>query len=86
MSILWCKYMHAESEVKRLSSEAISGRSYCDGELGQARFNDPRSFALDAKGNLYVADRGNHGNHVYAVVRKITTSGLSSVLPSFFFA
>ncbi|KAK6242054.1 NHL repeat - like 2 [Theobroma cacao] len=57
-----------ESEVKRISSgEGKAG--LWDGELGQARFNNPRSFALDAKGNVYVADRGNH------VIRKITPSG-----------
>ncbi|XWS68971.1 hypothetical protein CRYUN_Cryun04dG0139500 [Craigia yunnanensis] len=57
-----------ESEVKRISSGEAKP-DHRDGELGQARFNNPKSFALDAKGNVYVADRGNH------VIRKITTSG-----------
>ncbi|OMO78173.1 hypothetical protein CCACVL1_14606 [Corchorus capsularis] len=60
--------LSSESQLKRISSgEPKPG--YSDGELGQARFNKPRSFALDAKGNIYVADKDNH------VIRKITTSG-----------
>ncbi|XVF44042.1 hypothetical protein PTKIN_Ptkin02bG0088600 [Pterospermum kingtungense] len=57
-----------ESVVKRISS-GEPRPAHQDGELGQARFNNPRSFAVDAKGNIYVADRGNH------VIRKITPSG-----------
>ncbi|XVE92464.1 hypothetical protein REPUB_Repub01dG0099700 [Reevesia pubescens] len=57
-----------ESVVKRISSGEVKP-DHRDGELSQARFNNPRSFAVDAKGNVYVADRGNH------VIRKITTSG-----------
>ncbi|XP_022775573.1 uncharacterized protein LOC111317413 isoform X2 [Durio zibethinus] len=61
-----------ESEVKRISSEEKLG--YRDGKLGLARFNKPRSFAVDGKGNVYVADRGNH------VIRKISTSGTVSTI------
>ncbi|XP_021292873.1 uncharacterized protein LOC110423080 [Herrania umbratica] len=62
-----------ESEVKRISSGEVKP-GHQDGELGQARFNNPRSFALDAKGNVYVADRGNH------VIRKITPSGTATTI------
>src|SRR5690606_23455733 len=31
-----------------------------DGELAKAQFNEPFGLALDSKGNLYVADSGNH--------------------------
>lgn len=33
---------------------------YKDGALVKARFNEPSGIAIDAKGNLFVADTGNH--------------------------
>lgn len=33
--------------------------SFRDGPIASARFNEPSGLALDAKGNLYVSDRGN---------------------------
>ena len=53
--------------VKRLSGEGKNG--YTDGEPGLARFNKPKSFAVDFRGNVYVADQLNHA------VRKISNSG-----------
>jgi hypothetical protein len=47
---------------------------YVNGPLALARFNQPQSVAVDAGGNLYVADTGN------AAVRKITPDGLVSTL------
>lgn len=47
---------------------------YRDGPLAEAWFNQPRAVALDASGNLYVADTGN------ASIRKITTAGTVSTL------
>ena len=40
-----------------------------DGPGGIARFRHPRGIAVDRKGNLYVADTGNH------TIRKITPAG-----------
>ncbi|XP_015575823.1 uncharacterized protein LOC8274773 isoform X2 [Ricinus communis] len=60
-----------ESVVKRLSGDGVAGLS--DGEPGSARFNKPRSFAVDNKGNIYVADRLN------GTIRKITNSGVSTI-------
>ncbi|RZI44137.1 hypothetical protein EGT07_01530 [Herbaspirillum sp. HC18] len=40
-----------------------------DGKGGIARFNTPNKIAIDAAGNLFVADSGNH------TVRKIATDG-----------
>lgn len=47
---------------------------YLDGQGTAAKFNLPRSVALDSFGNLYVADRYNN------LIRKITTGGLVSTL------
>lgn len=44
-----------------------------DGTGAAARFNSPSGIALDASGNLYVADTGNH------VIRRVTPSGVVSV-------
>ena len=41
-----------------------------DGKGAAARFNEPRSVAVDAAGNVYVADTGN------AAIRQITPAGV----------
>ncbi|KAG6654463.1 uncharacterized protein LOC122311273 isoform X2 [Carya illinoinensis] len=56
-----------ESVVKRLSGDGRPG--YLDGKLSSARFNSPRSFAIDLKGNVYVADIKNK-----RTIRKISDS------------
>lgn len=61
-----------ESVVQRLAGKGTAG--FADGDLGSAVFNSPKSFAIDLKGNIYVADKGNH------VIRKITHSGMSLYL------
>ncbi|MBI5689797.1 MAG: immunoglobulin domain-containing protein [Verrucomicrobia bacterium] len=45
-----------------------------DGAVAVARFNGPSNIALDAAGNLYIADSSNH------VIRKISTSGAVTTL------
>jgi sugar lactone lactonase YvrE len=42
---------------------------FADGQGASAKFNQPAGIAVDASGNVYVADAGNH------VVRKITPAG-----------
>jgi sugar lactone lactonase YvrE len=45
-----------------------------DGSGAAARFNNPEGIAVDARGNLYVADTGNRA------VRKITPTGVVSTV------
>lgn len=56
-----------ETVIKRLAGNGEPG--YVDGDLVSARFNKPRSFAVDLNGNVYVADMHNRA------IRKITKSG-----------
>jgi len=54
----------------RISIFAGSDRGLQDGPAGSARFDTPSGLALDARGNLYVADTGNDA------VRRISPDGL----------
>lgn len=47
---------------------------YADGPAAHARFAEPGALALDAQGNLYVAETGNY------TIRKITPAGVVSTL------
>jgi serine/threonine protein kinase len=64
------------SPTGRVSTFAgLPGTSgYADGPGSYARFSDPQGIAVDAVGNIYVADSGNN------VVRKITSFGEVSTL------
>lgn len=55
-------------------SIAGNAMGFADGQGGAARFNTTRGLALDAAGNVYVADRYNHS------IRKITPGGQVSTL------
>ncbi|KAK4772700.1 hypothetical protein SAY86_014475 [Trapa natans] len=62
---------HVDMEIKKLSGDGIA--AYSDGQLTSAQFNQPRNFAVDLKGNIYVADKRNHA------IRKINTSGVKTI-------
>ena len=57
------------NEIKKLSGDANGAAGYKDGDLGSAMFNKLKSFAIDRKNNIYIADKSNH------VIRKISKSG-----------
>ncbi|GKD76411.1 hypothetical protein Tco_1339032, partial [Tanacetum coccineum] len=61
------------SEIKKLSGNTDGEAGYNDGDLGSAKFNKPKSFAIDRKNNIYIADKSNH------VIRKISKSGVTTI-------
>jgi len=62
------RYSVAEIVFTRLSGDGSVG--YLDGDVGSARFDKPRSFAFDLRGNVYVADKNNRA------IRKISAKGM----------
>lgn len=46
---------------------------YADGPAAEAKFNGPRSVAVDGAGNVYVADTGNHCIRVISPDGQVTT-------------
>jgi len=53
---------------------SVNNTGFTDGQGAAARFNKPTGLALDASGNLYVADKSNHA------VRKITPDSIVTTL------
>lgn len=62
----------AAGEVTTFAGAKTSG--YVDATGSAARFDNPRGVAIDASGNLYVADMNNH------MIRKITAEGVVTTL------
>lgn len=61
-----------DGTTSKLAGSGAAG--YTEGTGASAVFNRPNGIALDAAGNVYVADRSNHS------IRKITPAGVVSTL------
>lgn len=70
------RHVAADGRVSTLAGggQGAGGSRHADGQGTAAAFNEPRGFAQDAAGNLYVADYQNQ------VIRRITPAGLVSTL------
>lgn len=65
-------------ESGEVSAERLAGNgvgNYSDGDLNSAMFYKPKSFAVDARGNIYVADAKNKHS-----IRKISKSGVTTIV------
>lgn len=48
-------FLYSAGVIEKLSGNGVVG--YSDGDLASAMFNKPRSFTVDLKNNVYVADK-----------------------------
>lgn len=55
----------------------ITVPGYIDGDATVVKFNSPSALAIDASGNVYIADRGNN------VIRKSTSAGVVATLAGY---
>jgi sugar lactone lactonase YvrE len=62
--------VHAQSLTFTTLAGTAGGSGSADGAGSAARFNNPIGLALDAAGNVYVADKYNH------TIRKVTPAGV----------
>jgi sugar lactone lactonase YvrE len=62
----------ANGETRTATGKA--GGGFADGDTSSAQFNMPASVAVDAAGNIYVADSENH------VIRRISSAGVVTTL------
>jgi sugar lactone lactonase YvrE len=65
------RLIDTKGNVLTIAGDGVAG--LVNGAGSQARFNNPAGVAVDASGNIYVADYGNH------VIRMISTSNVVSI-------
>ncbi|HZQ47448.1 MAG TPA: hypothetical protein VFC07_10580, partial [Verrucomicrobiae bacterium] len=61
-------------QVATTLAGAVLTTGSADGPANHALFNDPTGLAIDASGNVYVADNANH------TLRKLSPSGMVATL------
>jgi len=79
-------YMAGEDLIWKLTPDGkvslFAGIPYkykaVDGQLGEAQFRSIELIEIDAKGNIYVADKDDRGN--FYLIRKISTNGIVTTL------
>jgi sugar lactone lactonase YvrE len=71
-----CKKNKHEQQLKAIVSTVAGNgiRGFADGPVASAQFSDVAQLAIDAQGNIYVADPNNNR------IRKITPAGMVSTL------
>ncbi|MFB3825821.1 MAG: hypothetical protein ACE15B_03595 [Bryobacteraceae bacterium] len=62
--------LDAAGAARTLAGNGTQGYSGDGGAAAQAQLNEPSALALDAAGNLYIADAGNHA------IRKVDSAGI----------
>ena len=61
-------------KARLVAGDPAAEWGFADGTGTQARFNRPGALAVDARGNVYVADTGNH------LIRRVSPQGEVSTL------
>ncbi len=73
-AVALCASIHAQPAYVFSTFAGAPNFAYADGPASNARFAMPQDVAVDASGNIYIADMGNY------VVRKIGTDGTVSTV------
>jgi len=63
-----------DGALRRIAGTGVTGFSGDGGPATLAQLNDPRGIAVDGRGNLFIADLGNHR------VRKVTPAGIITTI------